>query len=123
MFAAFVLFLVAAGQSAAPPHSADTATHLYGSCKAFVKALDGDRDLRPEDVYSGDYCLGDIHGVSAGMDPTKRYFCIKGATFGTVARVYVSYLDQHPKLMDDPESLGFLTAMQTSYPCAASQLP
>ena len=37
---------------------------------------------------------------------------------GTFARVYVNYMDQHPKLMDKLRGIGMMDAMKAAYPCS-----
>ena len=63
-------------------------------------------------------CAGYIEGMLDGAD-SSRGFCVQGATTGTIARVYIVYMDKNPKMFDEREVTGFMAALRESYPCPA----
>jgi hypothetical protein len=48
-----------------------------------------------------------------------RGFCAQSATVGTIAKVYIAYMDKNPKMFDEREGTGFISALQEAYPCPA----
>jgi hypothetical protein len=64
----------------------------------------------------GGRCLGYLAGFADAAG--ERFgFCVKGTTTGTLARVYVAYMDKNPKLFDEPESVTVDFALADAYPC------
>lgn len=113
-----MIFLVPAlllSAAVAPPES-DT-RHLYNACKAWMRIQDGAQQLH--DLDMADYCLGYSQGYFAGAGAltSERSFCAGQSHFSTVARVYVTYIDQHPRMLDERAEVGFGLAMLASYPC------
>jgi hypothetical protein len=49
------------------------------------------------------YIDGFLDGATASGDTT---ICTEGATIGTLSRVYVSFMEKNPKLMDEPKLVG-----------------
>jgi hypothetical protein len=92
----------------------DTGSILYADCKAFVAVLD---DVANQNHTSAAMCAGYIEGW---LDAANgRGFCAQNATVGTIARVYIAYMDKNPKMFDEREGTGFISALQETYPCPA----
>jgi hypothetical protein len=60
-----------------------------------------------------------MEGFIAAMNLTQAKICVTGATKSTVVRVYLAYMDKHPKLFDVPKQIGLGLALRESYPCRA----
>ena len=100
-----------------PPATVQSETaQLYDACKAAVRVFDG-TDRPGIDVNIAPYCLGFARGFLAEADGV----CMPESTFNTIARVYVTYMDQHPRLRDEPGGVGFGLALRASYPCPAQK--
>jgi Rap1a immunity proteins len=100
-------------------------TTLFQSCQHTIRLLDlGADKATAEDVTDSNYCRGYFQGFE---DTIKVYgsagVCLDDTRIGTVIRVYVAYMDKHPKLLDDLEIAGVIEAMHETYPCPAKLVP
>jgi hypothetical protein len=113
-----ILLVSALLLAVAPVIQSDT-SHLYESCKAYVRIQDDVKQLH--DVEIAPYCLGYSQGYFAGVSAFsgEHPICAAGSNFGTMARVYAAYMDRHPRLFDEREEVGFRLAMLDAYPCPA----
>ena len=107
-----ILMLVMAAQTT-PADPRDRGSALFNNCQINVK-------MTPEDTLpnyqAAAACTAYIDGYTDGIE-TGKYFCVGGATLGTLARVYVAYMEKHPKLMDIYKSEVLFLALLESYPC------
>ncbi len=90
---------------------------LYRDCTQAVAGLDGtptaDRDEMVETLRCFDYVKGFWDGVSVANTT-----CIPSETsLGTLVRLYVRYMHEHPKMMDEQRYLGLLLTIADQYPC------
>ena len=116
VFLLLPLVLSVHAQSSAADQAAATkrGLYLYASCKAIVRIAEGTASA--SDVDKAEYCFGFLDGYTAGTGGV----CVL-ATTGTAARVYVKYMDDHPKLMDEDSRLGFDLAMDANYHCSSKR--
>jgi hypothetical protein len=96
--------------------------NLFHSCQHTIRMMDSEPNkANADDVNGADYCIGYFHGIE---DIIEVYgstgVCIKDASLGTVIRVYMAYMEKHPKLLDDLEVAGVLEALHDSYSCPAN---
>ncbi len=91
---------------------------LYQLCKANVRAMDSS-DPQPVEEVQGKVCEAYISGFVDGIAMGNKVICVNGATLGTLSRVYVTYMEQNPKLMDMQKYAGLYAALAVSYPCSA----
>jgi len=96
----------------------DRGSILYADCKSFVAVLDDTANQSYTNALGGGRCAGYIEGMLDGANGL-RGFCVGSATTGTIARVYVAYMDKNPKMFDEREGTGFMSALQETYPCPA----
>lgn len=96
----------------------DKGSTLYADCKTFVAMLDGTAKQEYSVAASAFRCAGYVNGILDGADGL-RGFCASSASTGTTVRVYIAYMDRHPKMFDEREGTGFISALQESYPCPA----
>lgn len=102
------------GQALSNDH--DRGSNLYVACKADVRALD--KVERQNDEPLAVYCLGYLEGITDTADLTKYGIClVNKPTLGTLTRVYVTYMEQHPKMFDSLRPRGVLEAWADTYPC------
>jgi hypothetical protein len=95
----------------------DKGSTLNTDCKAYIAVGDATGRTESGAAWSAGRCLGYIDAMlDAG---NSLGFCAQHATAGTVARVYLVYMEKNPKMLDEQESTGFLSAMQETYPCPA----
>ncbi len=96
-------------------------SRLNSACQAELRLLDQTtRDLE-EDSYEGQFCEGYISGINDGLMAEGTSVCTDGAAEGTLIRVYVLYMQQHPKLLDEHLSVGARKAFTEAYPCRAKR--
>jgi hypothetical protein len=78
--------------------------------------MDGSENSK--DVDSSVECIRYVEEFLDGLDlGGNKKICVGGASFGTVARVYVKYMQANPKMMDLHESIALALALAESYPC------
>ena len=99
------------------PPQGMTGSDLFPYCQAWIRISDKTSSAT-EVIDSGlsEYCLGYIEGIATGLKYTKRV-CFDSPTVGTLIRVYVVYMQQNPKLLDEEKYIGVLNALEASYPC------
>lgn len=109
------ILLLAIGSQA--PFAADTSrgSYLFESCKALLRVADNTE--RSNDSSSANYCIGYVTGFTDAGALTNT-LCLPDATSGTIARVYVRYMEENPKLLDSPALIGFQAAMRGNYHCS-----
>jgi hypothetical protein len=93
---------------------------LYRQCQASVKAID-EPDSPMYVFASAALCSGYIDGFADGLEMGGHGVCLAGASLGTLARVYVAYMQKNPKMMDVEKSVGLLNALLDNYPCRSKK--
>ncbi|MBB5066131.1 Rap1a/Tai family immunity protein [Granulicella mallensis] len=93
-----------------------TGTDLVHECKNYIAMLDNTRNLDSVDLYDAGACYGYIDGITAGLT-SMRVACPTDAALGTLVRVYLVYMEKHPKTLDFAASAGVYGALQEAYPC------
>ena len=102
------------------PQSADFSrgSHVYGACQAAVRMSDDPNSQQAKtEMPSSTYCFGYLAGYIDGLNVLTEKACIHGVSVSTVARVYVSYMQRNPALMDEAKHLGVVLALKGAYPC------
>jgi hypothetical protein len=95
---------------------------LFHSCKADVRFDDQPSSVTSADLDEARRCQAYIDGFLDGNERVSpAVICADSATVGTIARVYVAFMEQHPILMDAPKGLGFYQALAEAYPCRAKR--
>jgi hypothetical protein len=91
---------------------------LFQKCQAYVRTIDNPNGGSDSDNQDGARCFDYLKGFVDGiMDHSPQPFCPGSATTGTTVRIYVNYMQQHPKLLDDSKTVGILQAFKEAYPC------
>lgn len=94
---------------------------LYSVCQTVVRVADNpDHPTSESEFTKATQCLSYVEGFTDGLATSIKPICIGDATMGTMVRVYVQYMQAHPKLMDAPKGIGLNAALQSNYPCPAS---
>lgn len=113
----YALFLALALQSGnSPINPPNRGNALYSDCQALTRMLDGQPSTVVE-VQSGSSCTDYIDGFTDGYEAAGPSLCVGGASLGTLARVYIAYMQKKPKLLDQHKSVGLLMALKDAYPC------
>jgi hypothetical protein len=94
------------------PETRNLGSVLYAHCQEAVRILDNPRALG--DLQSATECTAYIDGFS---ESGGTLFCTDSASVATMTKVYIAYMQKHPKLLDQPKSLGLLDSLMDSYPC------
>ena len=99
-------------------HDADRGSRLYLDCKAGIRFSEtGASATLSADSMAANSCVGYIQGFVQATELYGPKVCAKGASWGTMARVFVSYMDAHPMLMDQHRALDLSEALMQAYPC------
>ena len=90
---------------------------LYAACKGAQRYSDAPRGHEPEEDSSNfDNCTSYIAGYIESDNGISS--CPPdGASLGTMFRLYLAYMDKHPKLLDAYRISGIRSAMREAYPC------
>lgn len=108
---AFALAL--ASQQPTPAQSGST---LFHQCQANIREMDTPGGSTDSDARLAMECVDYVSGF---VDAAKMSanFCFGNATVGTVTRVYVSFMQQNPPLLDEERGMGLYGALIIAYPC------
>jgi Rap1a immunity proteins len=125
MFAAIVfIFLFAKNIGSQGNHELaedDKGSWLFHVCQATVRSMDAADGGTDADVPLSGRCIDYEEGVLDGVvSENPHAFCAGMASNGTMIRVYVNYMRQHPKLLDEAKSIGLIRSWIESYPCSKS---
>ncbi len=94
------------------------AFELYQECRADIRI--NDADGRTEDAgvaFSAQRCNSYLQGFVDGLRMRPKLVCLGGASFTTLSRVYVSFIERHPTSRDGARWTALLLALEESYPC------
>jgi hypothetical protein len=115
----FLLMLVGKSTSSQAPVGIEDdskGTWLYHYCQVSVRAEDAGKNAEPTDIEDANQCIDYIAGfMDASYNTTL--FCTGNATTGTLIRIYVNYMQKHPKYRDEQRGIGLLAALHANYPC------
>ncbi|MEO6982203.1 MAG: Rap1a/Tai family immunity protein [Edaphobacter sp.] len=90
---------------------------LFEACQVTVRIIDNPT-TEGNSVAVATSCTSYIDGFTDGLESAPAdLVCISGASMGTLARVYVAYMQKNPKLLDQYRGVGLLLALSESYPC------
>ena len=92
---------------------------LYSQCKNWVALVDKTRGLTDDETYQAGECNGYVDGMTSGLTSMRIACPPPTATIGTLIRVYLVYVDAHPKVLDFGASAGMYGALKEAYPCPA----
>jgi len=119
------LSVVGAGeglQSSPNLSTEDKGSWLFHACQANIRTMDAADGGTDADVALTEKCIDYEEGVFDGaLSVSPRSFCPGNATNGTMIRVYVNYMQEHPKLLDEAKSVGLIQAWIHAYPCPRSR--
>lgn len=93
-------------------------SELSSQCKNWVALVDKTRTLTEDEIYQAGECEGYVNGLMSGL-VSMRVGCPGKGTLGTLIRVYLAYVDGHPKVLDMAASAGLFGAVKEAYPCPA----
>ena len=69
-------------------------------------------------MYQAGVCYGFIGGVVQGLNTMQVSCPSSAATLNTIVRVYLTYIESHPKALGLDRSAGVYGAMKEVYPCS-----
>ena len=105
-------------------HPPVTGGDLYSACQAVVRFADDPQSSPSDSEFTkAMQCLSYVEGFTDGLATSIKPICIGDATIGTMVRLYVQYMQTHPKLMDAPTGIGINAALQSNYPCPTAIHP
>ena len=115
IFPAVALAVFSLLQSASTVSDSNRGSRLYKDCQGAIQDSEG---IAGADRIAGTFCLGYIDGFTDGLVMAgDKIVCVSGASLVTLARVYVAYMAQHPKLMDAAKEQGLTGALIENYEC------
>jgi hypothetical protein len=100
----------------APLPDLHSASYLYESCKGAIRLQDDPARGTEEDISLSDACTVYIAGFLDGVS-LSRVVCTDNPTMGTLARVYIAYMDKHPKQMESNRAQALFNALTDADPC------
>ena len=91
---------------------------LYAACLADVRIMEKTSTIE-SDIAAANECADYMLGFSDALALTTAPICTDEPSLGTLVRIYVDYMQKHPKMMDSERRLGVYAAMLQAYPCPA----
>ena len=84
-------------------------------------ALNSLDDAPQIDLINGAYCIGYLNGFTASLPSTPPSICTHDESMGAMVRVYVSYMERNPALLEEDKRFGLRMALEDAYPCSAAR--
>lgn len=101
----------------AAPNDEFRGTWLFQACKGSIRGMDAPLTHKPaEDNDNFEDCISYIGGYLDGVQMAGGCQAAP-ASMGTLARVYVAYMEKNPKMLDQFRGIGLRNALRDSYPC------
>lgn len=126
----FALLIVWIGGGSSSCHAQNTDEYgkgswLFEKCQAYVRMIDNPNGGTDSDLNMGARCFDYLKGFTDGAMGFSQIkpFCPGDASTGTTVRIYVKYMQDHPKLLDDAKIVGLLAAWKDAYPCRKGSAP
>src|SRR5512139_2144783 len=99
-------------------------SYFLQACNAAIRQHDGER-VSAEETVKGVHCLGYIGGfldglsLAAGVAKSQFPICLpkKGISANQAARIFVKYLRENPKVLNEPGRDSFVISMRNAFPC------
>ena len=94
-------------------------SNLFENCQADIRSQNTTAPSGVDLMKAAD-CTGYIDGFLDGLEIGGAIggICFDGAAFGTIARVYVAYMEKNPKMLDAEKSAGMADAVLDAYSCS-----
>jgi hypothetical protein len=103
----------------------DRGSQMFLDCKSGIKLIESsasgvrDKDI---DLHGGERCVNYFVGFTEAAS-FGTLLCWGNGTIGTMMRVYIAYMEAHPKMMDEPRAMGVQFALFDAYHCPIPQKP
>ncbi len=105
-------------QSSAPLDENQRGSYLFRACQGTIRFQDAGVTGTNNDAAKSQFCVAYIGGFLDGLEMANSHaICTRNATMGTIARVYVAYMEKNPKDLDVEMPVGMLNAIMGAYPC------
>lgn len=101
------------------PAATDRASTLYSQCRAYTALVDNARPMNSDAMLDAGTCVGYIDGFTDVVAAGSTTVCLQPTTIATLARVYIAYMDAHPKAFDVRRGVSLALALTDAYPCPA----
>ena len=96
----------------------DKGSKLFQQCKTSVRLQDApDTMPRSNEMVESVSCVSYIAGFLDGIDIGGGRICMPESSMGTLARIYVVYMEKNPKMFEIQKSVGLANALMDAYPC------
>jgi len=93
-------------------------SYIFHACQASIRFQDNPPAATDSDVRLSATCTDWLLGF-AEAGALAKFFCPGTVAPATLARVYVSYMEKNPTLLDAPRGSAALLALVDAYPCPA----
>jgi Rap1a immunity proteins len=103
----------------------DHGSQMFLDCKSGIKLIESvasgvrDKDM---DIHGGERCANYFVGFTEAAS-FGNLLCFGNGTLGTMVRVYIAYMEAHPKIMDEPRAIGVQYALFDAYHCPIPTKP
>ena len=121
-----VLVFISLGFILMPDIAMADGNKLLKRCDAFVRALDGAKDLSNNELAGATYCAGLMQGITSLnlyyqlKSEINVFFCLpkEGINNAQAARIVLKYLRDHPEKLHRSESTLAIAALMEMFPCS-----
>ena len=90
---------------------------LFRACQANIRSMDAAPGADAADNFLANECLSYIGGFTDAATLAENIYCANQVSMGTMTRVYVLFIQEHPKLLDTYRGIGLMLALKANYPC------
>ena len=90
---------------------------LFRACQANIRGMDAAPGTDVADNALANECLDYIAGFTDAATLVENIYCANQVSMGTMTRVYVLFIQEHPKLLDTYRGIGLMLALKANYPC------
>ena len=95
---------------------------LFANCQASVRASNDVDHATEKDIDKAFKCMEYVAGYVDGLRLSKSV-CPGDAHNDTMERVYVLFMEKHPKFLDEHRSRGLYAALAEASPCTVDKVP
>jgi hypothetical protein len=92
---------------------------LYEECKNAIRLRENPNSDTSLEAIGSAECVNYLSGFVDGL--SDKSICLDHYNEGTLARVYVVFMDTHPKYLDEHKAQGLLFALRDAYPCPSKR--
>jgi len=118
MLAPILMLALAVPSQVAPKDNPLEGAYLFHACQAAIQEMDHSSD-DSANTYQAAICMFYIQGFMDGQDAAGKGACWMNASYETIIKAYVAYMEKHPNVKHMDRRVGVMLALGSAFPCPA----